>query len=196
MKSSKNSPPTAEPPGALLQPQDPEKMRWEMQPVQLAIARRAFELFEKRNHEHGHDWEDWFRAESELLRPVSITTLESVDRLSLRANVVGFGEKELSVSIEPKRVVILGKKEVAPTEANAGKIEGADWYPDQIMLPIDLPTEINPDGAVVELQTGVLKFELPKCVKTVRERRSPQPDNVVRHRSRREGTDGVHGMAC
>jgi HSP20 family protein len=164
MKSSKVSPATAEPPATLLQPRDPEKMRWEMQPAQLAIARRAFELFEKRNREHGHDWEDWFRAESELLRPVSIRTLESIDRLSLRANVVGFRETELSVSIEPKRVVILGKKEVVPAETNT-----VDWYPDQIMRVIDLSTEVDPDGAVVELQTGLLKFELPKAVKTARQ---------------------------
>ena len=67
MKSTKVSTSKAEPSAALLQPRDPEKLRWEMQPVQLAIARRAFELFEKRNREHGHDWEDWFQAESELL---------------------------------------------------------------------------------------------------------------------------------
>ncbi len=164
MKSSKVSSPTAEPPTTLLQPRDPEKMRWDMQPAQLAIARRAFELFEKRNREHGHDWEDWFQAESELLRPVSITTLESADRLSLRANVFGFGEQELSVSIEPKRIVILGKKEAAPAETKA-----VDWYPDQIMRVIDLPTEVDPDGAVVELQTGLLTFELPTVVKTARE---------------------------
>ncbi len=167
MKSSKVSPSTAGPPATLLQPRDPEKMRWEMQGAQLAIARRAFELFEKRNREHGHDWEDWFEAESELLRPVSITTLDSVDRLSLRANVFGFGEQELSVSIEPKCIVILGKKEVTPTETTAGKIENIDWYPDQIMRVIDLPTEVDPEGAVVELQTGLLKFELPKVVKAV-----------------------------
>jgi hypothetical protein len=32
----------------------------------LAIAHRAHELFEVRGCKHGHDWEDWFRAESEL----------------------------------------------------------------------------------------------------------------------------------
>ena len=39
---------------------------WEMQQAHLAIACRAYELFETRGCEHGHDWEDWFRAESEL----------------------------------------------------------------------------------------------------------------------------------
>ncbi|HEX4920984.1 MAG TPA: DUF2934 domain-containing protein [Candidatus Bathyarchaeia archaeon] len=37
-----------------------------MQEEHLAIACRAYELFEARGCEHGHDWEDWFRAESEL----------------------------------------------------------------------------------------------------------------------------------
>lgn len=30
------------------------------------IARRAYELYEERGAGHGHDWEDWFRAEREL----------------------------------------------------------------------------------------------------------------------------------
>ena len=29
------------------------------------IARRAYELFEERGREPGHEWEDWFRAERE-----------------------------------------------------------------------------------------------------------------------------------
>jgi HSP20 family molecular chaperone IbpA len=169
MKSTKVSASASEAPATLLQPRDPELLRWEMQPVQLAIARRAFELFEKRNREHGHDWEDWFQAESELLLPVSVATLEKGDSLSLRANVFGFGQNELSVSIESKRVVILGKKEVVTTETEAGRNEYIDWYPDQILRVIDLPTEVDPDRAVVELQTGLLKFELPKAVKQVKQ---------------------------
>lgn len=169
MQSTKASNPTAETSATFLQPCDPEKLRWEMQTVQLAIARRAFELFEKRNHEHGHDWEDWFQAESELLRPVSVATLEGGDRLSLRANVFGFAETELRVGIEAKQVVILGEKEVVTTETEGGKIEYIDWYPDQILRVIDLPVEVDPKGAVVELQAGLLKFELPKAVKKVKE---------------------------
>ena len=66
-----------------------------MQQKQRAIARRAYELFEARNCEQGHDWEDWFRAESDLVHPVSIAMQESADRISVRANVLGFGENEL-----------------------------------------------------------------------------------------------------
>lgn len=33
-----------------------------------AIARRAFELFQRRGWQHGHDVEDWLAAERELSR--------------------------------------------------------------------------------------------------------------------------------
>jgi hypothetical protein len=33
-----------------------------------AVARRAFELYEQRGRENGHDMDDWLRAERELTR--------------------------------------------------------------------------------------------------------------------------------
>ena len=35
------------------------------------IADRAYHLFLQRGGEHGHDWEDWLRAERELLSPIA-----------------------------------------------------------------------------------------------------------------------------
>ncbi len=133
-----------------------------MQQTQLFIARRAYELFEARNREHGHDWEDWFQAESELLRPVSIAISESTDRLSIRANVLGFEPDELKVSIEPMRIAILGKKEMSVAAEAAPP---ADSDPDLVLRMIDLPSDVDRGGAVIELQSGILKFGLPKAAK-------------------------------
>jgi hypothetical protein len=36
-------------------------------PTQDDIARRAYQLFEQRGAKAGHDWEDWFQAERELM---------------------------------------------------------------------------------------------------------------------------------
>jgi hypothetical protein len=36
------------------------------QTMEERIRIRAYELFEKRGREAGHDWEDWFRAEEEI----------------------------------------------------------------------------------------------------------------------------------
>jgi hypothetical protein len=35
-------------------------------PTHDEIARRAYQLYEERGREHGHDWEDWFLAEHDL----------------------------------------------------------------------------------------------------------------------------------
>jgi len=35
--------------------------------LQEQISRRAYELFEARGREHGHDREDWLQAEAEII---------------------------------------------------------------------------------------------------------------------------------
>jgi hypothetical protein len=35
-------------------------------PTEAQIAARAYELYERRGREHGHDASDWLRAEQEL----------------------------------------------------------------------------------------------------------------------------------
>ena len=37
------------------------------------VARRAYELYEKRGREHGHDLDDWLQAERELQDALSST---------------------------------------------------------------------------------------------------------------------------
>jgi len=163
MKSQRASKPKSDPPPVRLSPSNPADLQAKMQKVQLAIARRAHELFEARGREHGHDLEDWLRAQRELLCPVSVSMSESKDRISVRANVVGFDETELQVSIEPHGITILGKnkKETGGTRAEGRTIEQPGSYPHQILEVVDLATEVIPERAVVELQAGVLKFELP-----------------------------------
>jgi len=161
MKTQRASKPKSDPPIVRLSPTNPADLQPKMQQVQLAIARRAHELFEARGGEHGHDLEDWFRAESELLCPVSVSLLESRDKISVRAGVAGFDETELEVSIEPHRITIVGNKEAREMKAEGRTIEQTASHPHQILEVIHLASEVVPERAVIELQAGVLKFELP-----------------------------------
>ena len=68
-----------------------------------AIARRAYELFEARGSEHGHDCEDWFRAESELLTPIPATVVDTDGGFTVRAELPGFTGKDVEVLAEPRR---------------------------------------------------------------------------------------------
>jgi Hsp20/alpha crystallin family len=78
---------------------------------------------------------------------------------------LGFQGNELKVSIEPRRITILGEKEVSATETEGRKMERIAWNPGQILQVIDLATDVTAESAVVELQAGLLKFELPKAAR-------------------------------
>jgi len=47
------------------------------------IRRRAYELYRQRGGQHGHDWDDWFRAEREFRQQRSRGKRES-EQASLR----------------------------------------------------------------------------------------------------------------
>ncbi len=52
----------------MLKPTSPKKVIFtvEPHPTEEKIRARAYELFEARGREEGHDLEDWFRAEEEI----------------------------------------------------------------------------------------------------------------------------------
>lgn len=124
------------------------------------IAIRAYQLFEARGGVYGHAWDDWFKAEAEFLRPVPVEIQEFAEKLIVTASVIGFGETELSVSIDPQRVIVAGKKETVSEEGN--KVVYIDWEPNEILCSIELPAPVVPDAAKVRLQDGWLHFELPR----------------------------------
>ena len=66
-----------------------------------AITQRAYEIFEGNGRKFGHDLDDWFKAEMDLLHPVHVNIAESGDSLEVKAEVPGFSEKEIEVSVEP-----------------------------------------------------------------------------------------------
>ena len=47
-------------------PWNGETLNVPQHPETEAVARRAYELFEERGFEHGHDLDDWLEAEREL----------------------------------------------------------------------------------------------------------------------------------
>jgi HSP20 family molecular chaperone IbpA len=141
-----------------MKPAAPDALQWETQQIERALGQRAYDLFAARNGEHGHDWEDWFQAETELLRPVSIALSESPNRLSIRVNIDGFSKDELRVGIEPKNITIVGRKNVSTLPDQNGRTSA----PNQILRSIALSSEIDIAGAIIELESGVLKLELPK----------------------------------
>ena len=129
--------------------------------ISNAIARRAYELFEARGSEYGHDWEDWFHAESELLTPIPATVVDTNGGFTVRAELPGFTGKDVEVRAEPRRLVIYARKQETSEQEN-GKAVLERKMSNEIFRVLDLPHEIDPDNMTATIKNEVLEVALPK----------------------------------
>jgi len=129
-----------------------------------AITRRAYELFESSGREFGRDLENWFQAERELLHSVHVSITEADGFLEVKAEVPGFTEKEIEISVEPHRLTIAGKRETKKEEKK-GKTVYAESCSNQIFRSVTLPLEVETEKVTANLKNGVLEITLPKAGK-------------------------------
>ncbi|MBZ5702376.1 MAG: Hsp20/alpha crystallin family protein [Acidobacteriia bacterium] len=129
------------------------------------LSHRAYSIFEENGRIFGRDLEHWFQAERELLHPVHVNIAESEDSLHILAEVPGFTEKELEISVEPRRLTITGKRETSKEEKK-GKTVYAERCADQILRVVDLPVEVETGKVAAMLKNGVLELTMPKAAKT------------------------------
>lgn len=131
-----------------------------------AITRRAYEIFEGNGRRFGHDLEDWFKAEMDTLHPVHVTIAEAEDSLEVKAEVPGFNEKEIEVSVEPRRLTITGKREAeARMEEKKSKTVYSEFCSNQILRIVDLPASVDAEKTSATLKNGVLQLTMPKTAK-------------------------------
>jgi len=129
-----------------------------------AVSRRAYDIFERNGRMLGREWEDWFQAERELFHPVHVHVAESDNSLEVKAEVPGFSDKELEINVEPRRVIITGKRETAKEEKK-GKTVYSEACSDHLMRIIHLPAEVEAEKATATLKNGILELSMPKAAK-------------------------------
>jgi HSP20 family protein len=148
---------------AILKLMDGDPFFQRMREISDTIARRAYELFESRGCQDGHDLEDWFRAESELLNPMPAEISEADDQVVVRADVAAFKEKDIEVRVEPHCLIISGKRKQIHDQKKRRKILCSERRSDEVFRIIDLSEEIDPDKVRATLQDGTLEVALPKA---------------------------------
>jgi HSP20 family protein len=133
-----------------------------MNDIYEVVARRAYELFEGRGRQDGHDLEDWLQAETELLNPMPVEVIEADGELIIRAETPGFRDKDIEVRVGPYRVMISGRREQVH-DKKRHKTLHTEKRSDQVFRMLDLPEQVDPDKAKATLQEGALEIELPKA---------------------------------
>jgi len=139
------------------------------------IARRAFEIFEHGGHVPGNDRNDWFLAESELLKPVKFHISETGEQLIARAEVPGFNRQDIKVSVEPHRLTVSGKTE-SQEDRKSGKRAHSHRSEEMMFRVIDLPCAVDFSKARATFSDGMLEVMMPKVdpAKSLRVERKPE----------------------
>lgn len=133
-----------------------------MQELNEAIARRAYDLFDRHGRQHGRDLDDWLQAESELLHPGRHDLKESDDAIVLRAEVPGFFTPEqFQISVEPRRLMISAERQVTVTRAE-GKKTREELTQQKLLRVHDLPEEVDPSSSTATLDGETLEVRMPK----------------------------------
>jgi HSP20 family protein len=130
------------------------------------IARRAFEIFERNGRRLGRDLDDWFEAETELLHPLHLAISEADGALTVRAEVPGFSEKDIEISLEPRRLTVSGTRH-SVEERTHGKTIHSERCSNRIFRAVDLPAEVDTASSAIKTtyDKGMLTITLPKLAK-------------------------------
>jgi HSP20 family protein len=146
-----------------VQPRSDSSFRGEADEFIKRIEKRAYELFENRGRACGHEWEDWFKAENELFKPVNLDVTEKDGMVSIRAEVPGFKSDELEISLEPERITIKGLHQQDKEEIEE-KTYLSESRSRQIFRTLQLPVSVIPEKAEAALNGGVLAIKAPRAV--------------------------------
>lgn len=142
-----------------------EKLMERVEELTKSVAKRAYEFFEARGRAIGNEVEDWFRAESELLRRIPVTMKETENLITVQAEVPGFKASEINISAEPRQLMIEGSSEQAIEEKSKEepeKVVFSERHVNRFCRTFSLPAEVDPAKVAATLKDGVLEITLPK----------------------------------
>jgi HSP20 family molecular chaperone IbpA len=140
----------------------PDEIDRHMKSVFDLVARRAYELFEDRGSEHGHDSEDWFHAESEIFHPITIEMGDPGDAYTAFAIVSGYRPEDLKISAEPRRLTICGLSCAEGTES--GRPQEESQRSERFFFSHSLPMEIDTAAVSANIRGDMLEVLLPKAL--------------------------------
>ena len=134
--------------------------------VNDSIARRAFQVFEARSSQPGHEVDDWFHAAYEIIKPLDCGVLALDDEISICTDLSVFEEGgEVELFVEPHRIVLRGK-EAAHVRDALPDYRGHAMPCNVVLRSLALGALVDPARAATRLNGCALQISLPKVTPT------------------------------
>ena len=124
-------------------------------------TQRAFENFMRRGGEWGREFDDWFRAESEILRAVPVELTEKNGNLYVNAVVAGFKPEEIEISVKDNLLTISGLAE-SNGKSEKDNVVYTDFTSNRFFRQMTLPQIVDASKVKARLEDGILHITLPE----------------------------------
>lgn len=117
-----------------------------------AVAKRAYEIYERSGRQAGCDRKNWSLAESEILKPLSCGVLKSKDSVNVSICRSSLNAKNIEVCVEPHRLIVMGHAD------SDSMIGAAATY-----RVLSLADEIEPSSVKLRAHGSLLEIKLSKA---------------------------------
>jgi HSP20 family protein len=126
------------------------------------VRRRAFELFEKRGFEFGHELEDWLKAERDVAGWPAAEMKEKEAAYELEITLPGFEAKDVQVTATPAEIVVHAAY-VHEKKTEEGKVLWTEFGSNDVYRRFETPQPIDPEKVTAKLEKGMLRIQAPKA---------------------------------
>ncbi len=138
-----------------------EKMFERMAELTMETSKKAYEYFLQRGNEFGSHFDDWLKAEMEVLRPVPMEITQTDEIINVSAAVPGFKPDEIEISVKDAVLMISGETH-AETKNEDEKTFLSEWRSNRFCRQMRLPSEVETEGVTAQLKDGILHLSLKK----------------------------------
>lgn len=116
-----------------------------------AVAKRAYEIYERSGCQPGSDRKNWFLAESEIIKPLNCGLLKSKDDVTVSICRSSLNANDIDVCVEPHRLIVMARN-------GSNSMIG----PTAVYRVLPLADEIEPSSLKLRAHGRVLEIKLSK----------------------------------
>ena len=129
------------------------------------VRRRAFELFEKRGYELGHEIDDWLKAEHAVFGWPAAELAEKDGKYEAQITLPGFESKEVQVTATPSEIIVHAETK-HEKKVEEPKVLWTEFGSNDVYRRFELPTPIDVDKTSATLDNGMLRIIAAKAPAT------------------------------
>lgn len=119
--------------------------------ISKAVAKRAYEIYERSGRQPGCDRKNWSLAESEILKPLNCGVLKSKDGVNVSICRSSLGSRDIEVCVEPHRLIVMAHKD-------SHSMIGPATY-----RVLSLSDEVEPSSVKLKTHGRLLEIKLSKA---------------------------------